>query len=407
MLGLRRVVSGRIGSGNVFAKHEGSINTDWWGIFGESSDGNVIVDGRGALIAAESSGLSGEAPNGDVTIYGGEMSVANGTGILVEAGGEVIIESEGPISTLGGVGVAASPGIHAVSTGGSISITNSKPISTTYNQISPAIFATSATDLIIDNSGELSTLQGGGMQLESLSGTIEVTHQNGSITSGGIGAGIRASAESGSILISSSDPYSGISIAGSNEKRTESDGIHARAEGSISVSWAGDIEAKGFGDNAIYANSTSGGISITTSGNVSGFGSNSNGVLLVGSSNLTLNILGGSVGGSDNAGSGVVFTDGADNKITNHGSIASFGPQAIRTMDGNETVENFGAIAGNINLGGGTNSLTNHPGSELRSKSEINIGAGNLFDNSGLFQVGEKGEAAETTVLTGDWTQQS
>ncbi len=397
-----------IGSGNVFAQHKGTINTDGWGMSGDSTEGNVVVDGREALIASNVRGLVGKAPNGTVTIYGGEMSVGKGTGILAEAGANVIIESEGPISTLGGIdAIVGSPGIHAVSTGGSVSITSFHPISTTTSsQSSPAIMAIAESDVLIESNGGLDTLTGDGMQLESVTGDVEVTHQNGHISVSGPGAGIRATSESGNIIISSNDPESRIGTLGTSGDNSASDGIRADARGSISISWTGDIEAFGFQANGIYARSDSSGISVTTSGDVSAFGDSGNGVVLSSPSTLTLNILGGSVGGSGSFGAGVRFVDGVDNKITNHGNIASFDGPGIQTADGNETVDNFGGIAGNINLGGGTNVLTNHPGSELFSQTEFNLGAGNIFDNSGLFQIGEEGEAVVTTVLTGNWIQQ-
>ncbi len=391
------------GTGDVYAKHEGRMNVSGQAIIGRSSDGNVIVDGRDAFISSDFGGLKAEAPNGTATVYGGEMGTGQGKGIWVEASGEITVTSDGPIQTVSGILNVSSSGIHTVSSDGGITISSSEMISTSHIAPSDAIYAKASTDITIVNNGSLSTFAGAGMWVESTTGNVEIKHE-GLIAPSNLGNGIRATSESGTVMIVSNDLESAVASKGESTIRHA---IHASAGGSVSVSWAGDIQSFSSGANGIFAHSETAGVLVTTRGEVSAVGTNGDGVFLSGPSNLTLNILGGSISGSDGLGVGVRFSDGADNKITNHGTISSFSGLSVQAGERNEAIDNFGGIGGNINLGGGTNVLTNHPGSELFSNTEFNLGAGNTFDNSGLFQIGEEGEAVVTTVLTGNWVQQS
>ncbi|MCZ6672484.1 MAG: hypothetical protein O7C75_06025, partial [Verrucomicrobia bacterium] len=387
----------------ITVKHRGSISADGWAVTAESTQGDVLIDAQETFLNAEGGGLQATAPNGKATIYSETINASFSNGIEAKAGGDIEVVSRGAITTMGVKLLVPVSGIYTDTTGGSTMISNTGNIMVTSDSPSPAIYAKAATDITIQNTGRLSSLSGGGIWAESATGTVEINHE-GLIGVSGESAGILAKSETGSVIIKSSDPLSWVKTAGG---KLSGDAIHASAGGSVSIDWAGEIESTAIGSNAVFAYSETAGVNVTTRGSVNAFGSNADGVLLSGSLILTLNILGGSVSGADGTGTGVRFVDGTDNKLTNHGGISASSMDAIISGNGNETIDNHGIISGNIDLGGGTNALTNHPGSDLVTETEINLGAGNVFDNSGLLQLGEAGEEVVTTVLTGNYIQQS
>ena len=104
---------------------------------------------------------------------------------------------------------------------------------------------------------------------------------------------------------------------------------------------------------------------------------------------------------------GVEIVGGEDNSLVNRGAIRNLngvGFDAIRGGAGNETVENFGIVTGNVVLAGGVNSFTNFAGATLNSGTMVELGAGNLLTNHGTLAPGGSGTVL-TTALTGDLVQ--
>ena len=91
--------------------------------------------------------------------------------------------------------------------------------------------------------------------------------------------------------------------------------------------------------------------------------------------------------GGSGSGIGVFYDGGNSNTLTSTGSISAVSGQAITMTTGNDTVENFGFVIGNIDLGTGDNAFNNHIGSEFVTFSMIDLGGG-LFTNEGDFRLG-------------------
>jgi hypothetical protein len=66
----------------------------------------------------------------------------------------------------------------------------------------------------------------------------------------------------------------------------------------------------------------------------------------------------GVVQGGTGSGAGVRFLDGADNSLINHGAISALSTMAITGGKGNDTIDNYGTVTGNVDLGTGSNAFT-------------------------------------------------
>ena len=371
-------------------------------IIGKSTEGDVIVDGRNVFISAQFGGLKADAPNGEATVYfEGEMNAGLSDGINATAGGDVLIESIGPIRTISGTsGTSPTPGIWAQSTGGGIVINHSGMISTNQTRESNGIAATAFGDVVVSTEADVSTYNGTAIALESSNGTVELTHK-GRVAATNEGGGIYARSGTGWVSVVSDDPYS---FVGSSGGFNSSDGIHIEAAESATLFWSGNILTLGNLPNAISVTSESAGVLVTTKGDVSAGGNAGSGIFVSGPSVLNVNVLGGSVSGGHSASlsSGLLIAGGTDNKVNNHGSISASSFVAIRAGDGNETIDNHGQISGSIDLGEGTNVFENRSGARFVTHNDLKIGAGNFLNNSGHLQIGEFGEEVPTTTMIGD-----
>lgn len=121
-------------------------------------------------------------------------------------------------------------------------------------------------------------------------------------------------------------------------------------------------------------------------------------------------------------GVGIWLVDGADNTVTNHGTIMSADgvndgyailatgsdpfnlDSAKRQNGGNETIHNHGAIIGSIDLGAGTNTLINHENAWIDTGKILNLGAHSIFRNDGVLAIGSI-EGVTSTRLTGSYEQ--
>jgi uncharacterized protein with beta-barrel porin domain len=104
---------------------------------------------------------------------------------------------------------------------------------------------------------------------------------------------------------------------------------------------------------------------------------------------------------------GIVVLGGDENVITigKNGSVTSLSKHAIFGGDEDETVENYGLVDGNVDLGLGNSAFNNYAGGSFYSASIINLNGGLLF-NEGLLSPGGPG-AIQTSELNGSLLQTS
>lgn len=100
---------------------------------------------------------------------------------------------------------------------------------------------------------------------------------------------------------------------------------------------------------------------------------------------------------------GVQIANGASNSLLNYGTIQSAGT-AVLSGTGDETVDNYGTVTGNVDLGSGANAFLNRAGGVFNTSATAAIGAGNTLTNAGDLSPGGVG-ALQTTALTGNLVQ--
>ncbi|MBJ7533166.1 hypothetical protein JDN40_03460 [Rhodomicrobium vannielii ATCC 17100] len=154
--------------------------------------------------------------------------------------------------------------------------------------------------------------------------------------------------------------------------------------GAITVTHSGNILSPSWNGYAIFAQS------------VGGNGDNGN---------IVINVDGGVIEGGAGPGAAIRVDGGKDNQI-NVGAnslIYAVGENALIAGAFNETVANSGKIIGNIDLGLGSNALTNKFGGIIETRETINLNGG-LFSNAGVADVGGS-TMVQTTALTGSYVQ--
>jgi outer membrane autotransporter protein len=110
------------------------------------------------------------------------------------------------------------------------------------------------------------------------------------------------------------------------------------------------------------------------------------------------------VGGSGE-GAGVVFQGGNNNRLYNEGLITTVEDvlgRAIVASYGNDRVENYGTVIGNVDLGAGNNYFVNY--GLVNAGSNFDMGAGNRLLNEGNFSIGGI-DNVWATVFEGDFEQ--
>ncbi len=129
-----------------------------------------------------------------------------------------------------------------------------------------------------------------------------------------------------------------------------------------------------------------------------------------GGSDIGLEVASGvAVRGGMGSGAGVRLRDGAQNSLINRGAIgamAGIEGRAIQAGGGADRVENFGELAGSIDLGGGADSLTNRTGGVINAGRTIALGQGETLLNQGRLSPGGD-KPTLTTALTGNYVQTS
>ena len=104
---------------------------------------------------------------------------------------------------------------------------------------------------------------------------------------------------------------------------------------------------------------------------------------------------------------GIVVLGGDDNVITigKGATVTSASRHAIFGGDEDETVENYGLVDGNVDLGLGDSAFNNYAGASFYTASIINLNGGQLF-NGGLLSPGGPG-VIQSTELNGSLLQSS
>jgi len=181
--------------------------------------------------------------------------------------------------------------------------------------------------------------------------------------------------------------------------------------GNIAV--AGTSLGLGFG---ISAEGTTGAVTVTSTGNITAAGNGGVGVFAASNSGpIAITIKSGTVSGGSGAGPGgpaaaVALTGGSNNTLTNMGTLSALSGLAIvgnigfAGDIGNNTVNNFGTVIGNVILGSGTNAFNNMAGGFFNSGATVDLGAGNLLTNAGTLSPGGAG-TIQATALTGNLVQ--
>ncbi|MEQ1600752.1 MAG: hypothetical protein HOP04_03115 [Methylophilaceae bacterium] len=202
------------------------------------------------------------------------------------------------------------------------------------------------------------------------------------------------------------DTEAGLSFAGSVGGAGNS--------GHVIANYVGTIGTLGDGAHGLFAQSVAsqgvaGNVDITLNGSISASGKDANGIYAQsggggGNGDIKVTINSGLVSGGSGAGAGVKFLGGANNQLTNDGSIAALSGMAITGSEGYESVNNSGIITGSVDLGGGTNAFNNNTAATFNSGAMVQLGSGNLLTNEGTVSPG--GSALTlTTSLTGNLLQ--
>ena len=223
--------------------------------------------------------------------------------------------------------------------------------------------AISTVGITIENTGDVTAVRGGivagtfgnaagaggnaGVAIEN-SGDISATYgiytvTKGNATGAGSNAGIAIDNE-GDIAASSSGIYAS----------TNGDAGGVGSNAGIAIDNAGDIDAAIDGISASTSGSANGagsnaGIEIENTGDITA-GRTGIKASASGAANVTVTILDGTVMGGP-PGAGVSIIDGDQNTVNNYGTVtnlAGVGGTAILGGIGDETVDNYGVVTGNV-----------------------------------------------------------
>ncbi len=185
--------------------------------------------------------------------------------------------------------------------------------------------------------------------------------------------------------------------------------------GAVNVTHTGSITTNGDMSHGILAQSAAGygaagPVTVTLASDIMAYGMDSDGIHAqsVGSGGLggdiTISIGGGTVQGGSGAGAGVNIDGGANNTLTNAGSISALSGTAILGGAGNDTVNNDGIVTGTVDLGTGANAFNNHAAGIFNTGALVDLGEGNALTNAGILSPGGLGNILDTTVV-GDLVQ--
>ena len=241
-------------------------------------------------------------------------------------------------------------------------------------------------------------MQRDGISAQTKTGKVTIENSAAITTSINEGEAIFTQTTSGDISVTNSG---NLITSGSN-----SEAIWARAtsSGAVSITNAGNITTQGSGADGIEARADGGTISVTSSGNIAAGGADTSGIRVQSSGASTVTVLSGTVSGGTGGGAGIDFVSNTDNVLTNYGVISALSGTAVTASSGNETINNYGTIAGNVTLGNGTNAIFNKAGGTFTTGATVDLRAGNMLTNAGTLSPGGTG-TVQTTVLTGNLVQ--
>jgi outer membrane autotransporter protein len=370
---------------------------------------NIAVGGNSGI--AGDGGAVNVVNEGDITTRGVDahaifaQSVGGGGGYGGVVGNNTVASSTGTISIGGGGGAAGH--------GGQVDVTTTGNIKTEGNG-SFGIFAQSvgggggfAGDIhegVSDIGTGLSFGQGGGNGGDG--GDVSV-HNHGDIETKGSGSiAIFAQSVGGGGGLGG-DVGLGIGFAGSVG------GIGKG--GDVEVDHTGNITTYGDGAHGIFAQSVGGKeyggeVKVTVSGDITVHGKDALPVIAqsigqAGKKDIKVIYESGTITG--NLKSGVGFLDGDNNAFENHGTVTTvsgISGTAVSGTTGNETIDNYGKVIGTVDLGAGANTFNNKPGGLFNAGQTVNLGSGQSLTNAGTLSPGGKG-TAQTTTLSGNLTQ--
>ncbi len=247
------------------------------------------------------------------------------------------------------------------------------------------------------------------------------------------GAVMTAGAASHGLVLQSIGGGGGIVIGDALTGSATLSGGNAGSGGAISLTLADMVVTQGEGAHAIVAQSLGGGggivgtqvfgpaggagsggaITLDIDADVYAFGDGANAVFAQseggnGGADIVIDIAQGVLVMADGPDAAIAILGGANNAITNNGTLMAMtglAGTAITGTSGNDVLVNNGLLAGNIDLGGGANSLANTLDARFLSAETLNLGAaGNTFTNAGLLAPGDTSSVVNT-ALSGSFMQ--
>jgi uncharacterized protein with beta-barrel porin domain len=380
------------GSASVAGMEFGIEANGGFGAATVTSTGNLTVGGPQATGIRAVTGGTGAVTvtsTGDIAVNGDTLAA----GITGVGSGAVTVASTGNIAVTGNVAggiVAHSYGI------GAVTVISTGNIAAAGNISYGIVGRSTLGAMTVTSTGNI-TAGIGGIYASSTLGDITVT-STGNITAGKVGvvAVNQAGYAAGAITVTSTG---NITAGGGGLSATN-------ALGDVTVTSIGNIVVSGISGNGfgIAAVATAGAVTVTSTGNITTGGNDTIGVHAQSSGPIAITIKSGTVSGGSGTGAAVVLTGGSDNTLTNMGTLMALSGLAIRGDTGNNTVNNYGTVIGNVILGSGTNAFNNQAGGFFNAGATVDLGAGNLLTNAGTLSPGGAG-AIQTTALTGNLVQ--
>ena len=368
-------------AGAISVTSVGNLNGNSSGINLTTASGAITVDSTGDVMSSAGRGINLYSVNGSnplmVTSVGDVSGASGGISAQVAYGnGSVTIDSSGgTVTSSGGRGISA-----ANNGSGAVSVTATGDVQgATYG-----IYAHSSTGTIDVMSAGVTATAGTAIHaMNSVGGGNVTVAATGDIDATG-GSGILAVSTAGAV-----------SITATNVASTGYAAVYGRtiAAQPVTIDVTGDIQGSNVG---VFAQATTGAIMIDVGGDINA----AYGVTSYGGSSNTVTLNGGTSYGS---GRGVQFLNGGTNTLNNNSELSG-GDFAVYGTGGNETINNYKTITGNVNLGAGTNAFNNN--ATFRPGTTVNLGAGNTLTNAGFLSPGGE-NAVQTTALTGNLVQTS
>ncbi len=281
-------------------------------------------------------------------------------------------------------------------------------------------------DTRISGVGTLSVNFGGANGATGDGGNINISNNGDILTTGALSHGIvlqSIGGGGGTVFTDLSAQNIGIATHADNSGNG----------GNITFDQTGNITATGDNSIALLAQSLGGGggaldrlfinsagghgtsadIHLNVNGNMVSSGANgiavfAQSVAADGEGNIIINLPQGKqmVGGT--GGAALVMSGGVDNKFISHGSVMTkdmVSGMAIYATSGNDQVDNYKILDGQVYLGEGNNSFVNHEQAVFVPGRVVYLGAaGNMLVNNGTMATGDT-DLAQDTELSGSFTQ--